>query len=159
MRDPCCPAPLCPLTLHPPPSPFRRHRRRRMCAPQNVFPNATLVRVGDLPCVGVVVNSAFTSVTCTAPRGAGVLPLFVEVGGLTGTLSFAYDPPVVLAVTPSPMDAGAPGTLTVRAFRPCASVFARRVLLWKVAGLCCACACAPRAASGLALAEASCLVA
>ena len=65
-------------------------------------------------CDDVVVDEvSLARLTCVAPMGAGRTPLIVQVGSQSGTFAFVYDRPRVTRVTPSPLDAEAPGVVQV----------------------------------------------
>lgn len=65
----------------------------------------TVVTIGGSACGSVVVDSSFQSLNCTAPSGYGITTLTLNVSGLVTSVSFAYDPPSLTHVGPSPIDA------------------------------------------------------
>jgi hypothetical protein len=72
----------------------------RLLSPQNFFPGATSVTIGDTPCDAVVVTDSLGlgTLRCTAPSGPGIgdvsLRVIVVDGG-TASVPFLYTAPTV----------------------------------------------------------------
>ena len=69
------------------------------------FVSGARVTLGGSVCVGVSVSTDFNTVSCLAPAGYGVVDLVLNVTGYSVSLPFTYDPPVLLAAGPSPINA------------------------------------------------------
>lgn len=66
------------------------------------------VTLNGTACGSVTVNaSTLGQAVCIAPPGAGVVTMTVGVCNQSVSLAFAYDPPFIASVTPSPLDATA----------------------------------------------------
>lgn len=77
---------------------------------QNFYGDA-VVTIGGSMCGPVVVDPSFGSIYCTAPSGYGDGMLTVNVSGLVTSTPFAYDPPSITSVWPSPIDAMSSSTV------------------------------------------------